>query len=75
MNGTFHLIKNGSEEIWLDGEDIERLTKYDAGEDTSRFYVEIVKKCIGIELAKKPEVIMGVASVVFYPNNKERQEL
>lgn len=75
MNGTFHLIQTGGEEIWLDGEDIERLTKYDAGEDTSRFYVEVVKKCIGIELAKKPEIIMDVAAIIFYPNTKERQEL
>lgn len=75
MNGTFHLIQTGGEEIWLDGEDIKRLTKYDAGEDTRRFYVEVVKKCIGIELAKKPEVITGVASITFYPNTKENQEL
>lgn len=75
MNGTFHLIQTGGEEIWLDGEDIERITKYDAGEDTSRFYVEIVKKCIGIGLAHKPEVIMGVALITFYPNTKEKQEL
>ena len=75
MNGTFHLIKNGGDEIWLDGENIERITKYDAGEDTSRFYVEVVKKCIGIELAKKPEVITGVAAITFYPNTKEKQEL
>lgn len=61
--------------MWLDGEDIERLTKYDAGEDTSRFYVVIAKKCIGIGLAHKPEVITGVASITFYPNTKEKQEL
>ena len=75
MNGTFHLIQNGGEEMWLDGEDIERLTKYDAGEDTSRFYVEVVKKRISIGLAHKPEVITGVASITFYPNTKEKQEL
>ena len=75
MNGTFHLIQTGGEEIWLDGEDIERITKYDAGEDTSRFYVVITKKCIGIGLAYKPEVIMGVALITFYPNTKEKQEL
>ena len=73
MNGTFHLIRTGGES--LDGEYIERLTKYDAGEETSRFYVEIVKKCIGIKMAKKPEVITGVASITFYPNTKEKQEL
>lgn len=75
MNGTFHLIQTGGEEIWLDGENIERLTKYDDGEDTSRFYVEIVKKCIGISLAKQPERIFGVASILFYPNTKENKEL
>ena len=75
MNGTFHIIQTGGEEIWIDGKNIERLTKYDAGEDTSRFYVEVVKKCIGIELAKKPEVITGVAAITFYPNTKEKQEL
>lgn len=75
MNGTFHLIQSGGEEIWLDGENIERLTKYDEGEDTSRFYVEVVRKCIGIEFAKKPEIIMGVAAIVFYPNTKEKKEL
>ncbi len=74
MNGTFHLIQTGGEEIWLDGEDIERLTKYDAGEDTSRFYVEVVKKYIGIGLAKKSEVITGVAAITFYPNTKEKKE-
>lgn len=73
MNGTFHLIQIGGEEIWLDGEDIERLTKYDAGKDTSRFNVEVVKKCISIELAKKPEVIIGVDTITFYPNTKEKQ--
>lgn len=75
MNGTFHLIQSGGEEVWLDGENIERLTKYDEGEDTSRFYVEVVRKCIGIEFAKKPEIIMGVAAIVFYPNTKEKKEL
>ena len=75
MNGTFHLIQTGGEEIWLDGENIERLTKYDAGEDTSRFYVEVVMKCIGISLAKQPEKILGVAAIVFYPNTKEKKEL
>lgn len=75
MNGTFHLIKNGGEEIFLDGENIERITKSDAGEEASRFYVEVVKKCIGIELAHKPEVITGVASITFYPNIKEKHEL
>ena len=69
------MIKNGGEEIWLDGENIERLTKYDAGEDTSRFYVEVVKKYIGIEFAKKPEVITGVTTITFYPNTKEKKEL
>ena len=34
MNGTFHLIQTGGEEIWLDGEDIERLTKYDLNKAT-----------------------------------------
>ena len=75
MNGTFHIIQTGGEEIWLDGEDIERITKYDAGEDTGRFYVKVVKKCIGIGLAQKPEVIMDVAAIIFYPNTKEKQEL
>lgn len=75
MNGTFHLIQTGGEEIFLDGEYIERINKYNAGEDTSRFYVEVVKKCIGIEFAKKPEVITNVASITFYPNTKEKQEL
>ena len=75
MNGTFHIIQTGGEEIWIDGENIVRLTKYDAGEGSSRFYVEVVKKCIGIELAKKPEVITGVAAITFYPNTKEKQEL
>lgn len=75
MNGAFHLIQTGGDEIWLDGEDIERLTKYDAGEGSSRFYVEIIKKCIGIGLAKKPEIITGVAVITFYPNTKEKKEL
>ena len=75
MNGTFHLIQTGGEEIWLDGEDIERLTKYYAGEGSSRFFVEVVKKCIGIGLVKKPEVITGVAAITFYPNTKEKKEL
>ena len=75
MNGTFHLIQTGGDEIWLDGENIERLTKYDASEGSSRFYVEVVMKCIGIGLAKKPELITGVAAITFYPNTKEKQEL
>ena len=75
MNGTFHLIQNGGEEIWLDGENIERLIKYDEGEDTSRFYVEVARKCFGIGAVNKPEIIIGVSAIVFYPNTKENQEL
>ena len=76
MNGTFHIIQDRGEEIWLDGENIERLTKTDEEGDVSRYFnVEVVRKCIGIEFAKKPEIIMGVAAIVFYPNIKEKKEL
>ena len=75
MNGTFQIIQNNGEEVWLDGENIERLTKRSDADDTSRFCVEVVRKCIGIEFAKRPEIITGVATIVFYPNTKEKNEL
>ena len=76
MNGTFHIIQDGGEEMWLDGDVIERLTKYEQEGDVSRhFNVEVVRKCAGIGFVQSPEVITCVAAIVFYPNIKEKQEL
>ena len=75
MNGTFHIIQDRDEEIWLDGENIERLTKTDEGGDVSRYFnVEVVRKCGGIALARKPEIICSVAAIVFYPNTKVMED-
>ena len=76
MNGTFHIIQDRGEEIWLDGENIERITKTDEEGDVSRYFkVEVVRKYAGIGLTQEPEVITCVAAIVFYPNIKEKQEL
>ena len=62
--------------MWLDGDVIERIIKYEKEGDVSRhFNVEVVRKCAGFGLALKPEVITCVAAIVFYPNIKEKQEL
>lgn len=75
MNGTFHIIQHGGEEMWLDGDVIERLTKYEQEGDVSRYFnVEVVRKYAGIGLAQKPEVITCVAAIVFYPSIKEKQD-
>ena len=76
MNGTFHIIQHGGEEIWLDGENIERITKIGEDNDIPHyFYAEVVRKCEGVGFGQKPEIISCVAAIMFYPNTKEKQEL